>query len=100
MCPKDPACVVGVASVWHWDDLGTLGQPWDVGPWDDIAGGPGPWDDLVGPWDDVVGPWDDLYLGTTSWDDMNLGTTWTLGRPGGTLGRPRDVGRPWDNLDL
>ena len=41
-------------------DLGTLGQPWDVGPWDDIVGGPGPWDDLVGPWDDVVGPWDDL----------------------------------------
>ena len=99
MCPKDPACVVGVASVSHWDDLGTLGQPWDVGPWDDIVGGPGPWDDIVG--------------GPGPWDDLDLGTTWTLGRPGGTLGRrggtlgrpvPWDdlVGRhePWDDLDL
>ena len=111
MCPKDPVCVVGVASVWHWDDLGTLGRPWDVGPWDDLG-------TLGRPWD--VGPWDDLDLWTTSWDlgtawwdlgttSWDLGTTcetWTLGlvgRPGpwdDLVGPWDDVVGPWDDLDL
>ena len=39
---EDPACVIGVASVWHWDDLGM----WDLGTTYDLVG---PLDNLVGP---------------------------------------------------
>ena len=105
---EDPACVIGVASVWHWDDLGMwdLGTTYDlVGAWDYLDLGMTSWDDLDlrTTWWDLGTTWWDL--GTTWWENLDLGTTlgdlWTTSldldlENGGTLGRPG----PWDDLVL